>query len=129
MRRNCIRSDPPASERQKAARGRLRLPLPAGLVHNRDGSVTFNPDEEVQGQPLLVFAKFRELRSAKAVMRYLRGSNLLLQCDRYSVRRRMTWFGARLTVPAWSKSEEPGLCWCPHLWPTAPGPAAPATRQ
>ena len=32
-------------ERQKAARGELRLPLPAGLIHNRDGSVTFNPDE------------------------------------------------------------------------------------
>ena len=35
-------------ERQKAARGELRLPLPAGLSHNRDGSVTFNPDEEIQ---------------------------------------------------------------------------------
>jgi DNA invertase Pin-like site-specific DNA recombinase len=65
-------------ERQKAARGELRLPLPAGLIHNRDGSVTFNPDEEVQERLRLVFAKFRELRSAKAVMRYLRGSNLLL---------------------------------------------------
>src|SRR5580658_9901110 len=33
-------------ERQKAARGELRLPLPAGLIHTRGGSVTFNPDEE-----------------------------------------------------------------------------------
>jgi DNA invertase Pin-like site-specific DNA recombinase len=65
-------------ERQKAARGELRLPLPAGLIHNRDGSVTFNPDEEVQERLRLVFAKFRELRSAKAVMRYLRRGNLLL---------------------------------------------------
>lgn len=65
-------------ERQKAARGELRLPLPAGLSHNRDGSVTFNPDEEVQERLRLVFAKFRELRSAKAVMRYLRRGNLLL---------------------------------------------------
>ena len=65
-------------ERQKATRGELRLPLPAGLTHNRDGSVTFNPDEEVQERLRLVFAKFRELRSAKAVMRYLRGNNLLL---------------------------------------------------
>jgi len=65
-------------ERQKAARGELRLPLPAGLIHNRDGSVTFNPDEEVQERLRLVFAKFRELRSAKAVMRYLRHNNLLL---------------------------------------------------
>ena len=65
-------------ERQKAARGELRLPLPAGLIHNRDGSVTFNPDEEVHERLRLVFVKFRELRSAKAVMRYLRGNNLLL---------------------------------------------------
>ncbi|MEO9188579.1 MAG: recombinase family protein [Acetobacteraceae bacterium] len=65
-------------ERQKAARGELRLPLPAGLIHPRDGSVTFNPDEEVQERLRLVFAKFRELRSAKAVMRYLRRANLLL---------------------------------------------------
>ena len=65
-------------ERQKAARGELRLPLPAGLIHNRDGSVTFNPDEEVQERLRLVFAKFRELRSAKAVMRYLRHGNLPL---------------------------------------------------
>ena len=56
----------------------MRLPLPVGLSHNRDGSVTFNPDEEVQERLRLVFAKFRELRSAKAVMRYLRSSNLLL---------------------------------------------------
>ena len=65
-------------ERQKAARGELRLPLPAGLIHMRDGGVTFNPDEEVQERLRLVFAKFRELRSAKAVMRYLRRGNLLL---------------------------------------------------
>jgi DNA invertase Pin-like site-specific DNA recombinase len=65
-------------ERQKAARGELRVPLPAGLVYNRDGSVTFNPDEEVQERLHLVFTKFRELRSAKAVMRYLRRANLLL---------------------------------------------------
>ena len=65
-------------ERQKAARGELRMPLPAGLIHNRDGSVTFNPDEKVQERLRLVFAKFRELRSAKAVVRYLRRSNLLL---------------------------------------------------
>jgi DNA invertase Pin-like site-specific DNA recombinase len=65
-------------ERQKAARGELRLPLPAGLTQGRDGCVTFNPDEEVQKRLRLVFAKFRELRSAKAVMRYLRHGKLLL---------------------------------------------------
>ena len=65
-------------ERQKAARGELRLPLPAGLAYGRDGGATLNPDEEVQERLRLVFAKFRELRSAKAVMRYLQQQNLLL---------------------------------------------------
>ena len=65
-------------ERQKAARGALRLPLPAGLIHTRDGRVTFNPDEEVQERLRLVFTKFHELCSARAVVRYLRSSNLLL---------------------------------------------------
>src|ERR1700704_859849 len=65
-------------ERQKAARGELRLPLPAGLTYGRDGGVTLNPDEEVQERLHLVFTKFRELRGAKAVMRYLQCSNLLL---------------------------------------------------
>lgn len=65
-------------ERQKAARGELRLPLPAGLTHSREGGIILTPDEEVQERLRLVFAKFRELRSAKAVMRYLRRSGLVL---------------------------------------------------
>src|SRR5215472_10800570 len=65
-------------ERQKAARGELRLPLPAGLAYGRDGRITFNPDEEVQARLLHLFAKFRELRSAKAVMRHFQEANLLL---------------------------------------------------
>ena len=65
-------------ERQKAARGELRLPLPAGLARSRGGDVTLNPDEEVQERLRLVFSKFRELRSAKAVMRYLRQAGLSL---------------------------------------------------
>ena len=56
----------------------MRLPLPAGLAHERDGRVVRNPDEEVQARLLLVFAKFQELRSAKAVMRYFRQSGLPL---------------------------------------------------
>ena len=37
-------------ERQKAARGELRLPLPAGLVQERHGGIALNPDEEVQAR-------------------------------------------------------------------------------
>lgn len=65
-------------ERQKAARGELRLPLPAGLAYGSDGRVVLNSDEEVQARLLLLFAKFQELRSAKAVMRYLQQAGLRL---------------------------------------------------
>ena len=62
----------------KAARGELRLPLPAGLVYDRAGTIVLNPDEEVQARLHLVFAKFRELQSARRVMRYLDRNGLSL---------------------------------------------------
>src|SRR3954451_18654051 len=65
-------------ERQKAARGELRVPLPAGLAYDRAGAIVRNPDEEVQGRLQLVFAKFTELGSAPGVMRYLRANTLPL---------------------------------------------------
>ena len=65
-------------EQQKAARGELRLPLPAGLSQDRGGAIVLNPDEEVQERLRLVFAKFRELGSARAVVRYLRRAGVSL---------------------------------------------------
>ncbi len=65
-------------ERQKAARGELRLPLPAGLVQERSGGITLNPDEEVQARLRFVFDTFRTLQSAKAVMRELQRHDLAL---------------------------------------------------
>ncbi len=65
-------------ERQKAARGELRLPLPAGLALDRAGSIVLNPDEEVQARLELVLTKFRELQSARAVMRFFRAAGLKL---------------------------------------------------
>jgi Recombinase/Recombinase zinc beta ribbon domain len=63
-------------ERQKAARGELRMPVPAGLARGRDGQIVLNPDEEVQARLRLLFAKFDELHSARAVMRYLQRAGL-----------------------------------------------------
>lgn len=63
-------------ERQKAARGELRIPLPGGLAYNRSGQIVLNPDEEVQARLCLVFDKFRELGTARRVMRYLRTHDL-----------------------------------------------------
>ena len=65
-------------ERQKAARGELRMALPAGLAYGRNGEIILNPDEEVRERLRLVFRKFSELQSAKAVMRDLQRHGLLL---------------------------------------------------
>ena len=65
-------------ERQKAARGELRLPLPAGLLRTRGGEIIRHPDEQVQARVGFVFRKFSELQSARAVMRELRRHDLSL---------------------------------------------------
>ena len=62
----------------KAARGELRVALPVGLLRLRTGEVILQPDEEVQARIRLVFEKFAELKSAKAVMRYFHQQELLL---------------------------------------------------
>jgi DNA invertase Pin-like site-specific DNA recombinase len=67
-----------AGEQQKAERGELRVGLPVGLERQRDGSVTLNPDDEIQARLRLVFAKFDELGTAHAVVRYLCRHNLPL---------------------------------------------------
>ncbi len=67
-----------AGARHKAERGELALPLPVGYVRLSDGTVTFDPDEEIQARLRLVFAKFAELGSAKAVVRYLQRASLPL---------------------------------------------------
>jgi len=64
--------------RHKAERGELRQPLPVGLVRLRENEVSFHPDAEVQSRIQLVFRKFDELGSAKAVVRYLQNENLWL---------------------------------------------------
>src|SRR5437899_12388474 len=67
-----------AGARHKAERGDLRQGLPVGLARGPAGEVVLNPDEEVQARIQLVFEKFREIRSAGGVMRYLRAAHLPL---------------------------------------------------
>jgi len=65
-------------ERQKAARGELRIPLPAGLTQTPGGDIMLNPDAEVQSRIRLVFETFAGLGTARAVVRYLRKADLAL---------------------------------------------------
>ena len=53
-----------AGRLSKAGRGELVQHLPSGLVRDSDG-VQFDPDQSIQDRIRLVFAKFRELGSAK----------------------------------------------------------------
>jgi DNA invertase Pin-like site-specific DNA recombinase len=65
-----------AGRRFKAARGELQQGLPAGLERLRSGEVILSPDEEVQSRLRLVFDKFRELGSGRAITLYLRREGL-----------------------------------------------------
>ena len=67
-----------AGARHKAERGELHQGLPVGLARGFGGEVILNPDEEVQARIRLVFEKFREIRSAGGVMRYLQTVGLPL---------------------------------------------------
>jgi DNA invertase Pin-like site-specific DNA recombinase len=52
----------------KAAKGELRLPLPAGYEYDEQGSVRITPDEAVADAIATVFAYFDQLSSARQVM-------------------------------------------------------------
>ena len=57
--------------RAKAQRGELGFQLPRGYQRRADGSVAFDPDEQVQATIRLVFALFERLGSVWGVLHYL----------------------------------------------------------
>src|SRR5204863_7195937 len=52
--------------------------LPTGYVFLDSGDVAFDPDQQVQSVLRLVFDKFSELESGRAVVRYLRRHQICL---------------------------------------------------
>ncbi len=56
------------AKRAAAARGELRLALPAGYVHDDEGAVLFDPDQQVQAAVADVFAAFVATGSAYGVV-------------------------------------------------------------
>ena len=64
--------------RAKAARGELRLTLPAGLDYDDDDHVAISPDEAVREAIMCVFRRFDELGSARQVVVSLRADGLRL---------------------------------------------------
>ena len=95
-----------AGKRSKAARGELRQALPVGLERLRTDEVTLHPDEEIQACLRLVFDKFRELGSARAVMRYLyrEGLKVPVRLLRGSAPHDAVWVVNRPGFPGDSKS-------------------------
>ena len=54
--------------RSKARRGELRLPVPFGYIWHRDVGLGLDPDLRLQEVIRLIFARFRELGSARQVL-------------------------------------------------------------
>jgi DNA invertase Pin-like site-specific DNA recombinase len=69
--------------RNKAARGELRIPLPAGLVWGEaPGQILLHPDEAVRGAITAVFERFAACGSARQVWLWLRENGLRLPSAR-----------------------------------------------
>lgn len=67
-----------AGLRHKAARGELRINLPAGYDYSPDGQVVQSPDEAVRESVTAVFGRFLELRSIRQVAMSLLADGLRL---------------------------------------------------
>ncbi len=60
-----------AGKQAKARRGELAIALPTGYVRRPSGEAALDPDEQVQTVVRLIFAKFAELGTLYAVLRWL----------------------------------------------------------
>jgi DNA invertase Pin-like site-specific DNA recombinase len=60
-----------AGKQAKARRGELAIALPTGYVRRPSGEAALDPDEQVQAVVRLIFAKFAELGTLHAVLRWL----------------------------------------------------------
>ena len=54
--------------RAKARRGELRISVPIGYVWHREIGLGFDPDLRIQEVVRLIFARFRQLGSARQVV-------------------------------------------------------------
>jgi DNA invertase Pin-like site-specific DNA recombinase len=60
----------------KAQRGELRFPLPVGFIHDEDGNIVFDPDQQVYHAIRMVFDLFKEKQSAYSVVKYFGEHNV-----------------------------------------------------
>ena len=62
--------------RAKARRGELRIGVPVGYVWHREAGLGLDPDLRLQEAIRLIFARFRELGSARQVLLSLTADGL-----------------------------------------------------
>jgi len=74
-----------AARDSKAQRGDFQFMLPPGFCWNEAGKIELDPDEHVAETIRLVFAKFRELGSARQVFLWLRGAAIRMPVVRRNV--------------------------------------------
>lgn len=60
-----------------AKEGNLRFCLPIGFIYDHDNNIIKDPNQQVQESLQLLFKKFRQLKSARSVVRYFNEHNLL----------------------------------------------------
>ena len=71
-----LRSRMLEAARAKARRGELRISVPIGYVWHRELGLDFDPDQRLQEVIRLVFARFREIGSARQVFLALRAAKI-----------------------------------------------------
>ena len=71
-----LRSRMQDAARAKARRGELRISVPIGYVWHRDLGLDFDPDQRLQQVIRLIFARFRDLGSARQVFLDLRADKI-----------------------------------------------------
>jgi DNA invertase Pin-like site-specific DNA recombinase len=74
-----------AARDAKVQRGEYQFALPPGFCWSESGKIEMDPDEHVQEAIRLVFAKFRELGSARQVFLWLRAADLKMPVMRRNV--------------------------------------------
>ena len=74
-----------AARDSKARRGEYRFMLPPGFCWSETGKIEIDPDEHVVEMVRLVFAKFRELGSARQVFLWLRSADLKMPVVRRNI--------------------------------------------
>ncbi len=74
-----------AARDSKARRGEYRFMLPPGFCWSEAGKIEIDPDEHVAEMVRLVFAKFRELGSARQVFLWLRSADLQMPIVRRNI--------------------------------------------